>query len=284
MNTAVQGLRTTQGSLDVIANNLANVDTVGFKGGRADFAESLNATIKPSTPDAAGNTGAGGIQVGTGVGTSSTVVDFRQGTIVQTGLFTDLALEGEGFFLVRTTQSNELFATRSGNFRLDTQGFLVTDRGLRVQGIPDPVGNPNTVGDIRFTGGIAYEVDDFGQVNAIDENGTKSVRGQILLQRFTSPQALLKAGDNLYSNLEAAGANPAGAAGGFAGGGEILAGALRPTEAGVARIQSGALENSNVDLAREFSEMIITQRAFQANSRVISTSDEMMLELVNLKR
>jgi len=296
MNTAVQGMRTIQTSLDVVANNLANVNTLSFKGSRTDFAESFSTIVRPPTPDSAGGSGAAGVCIGNGVSLSSTTVDFQQGTITTTGVFTDLALEGQGFFLVRNPENNAVYATRAGNFRLDSNGYLSTDQGLRVQGINNPGSDPTGVGDIRFTGNAngefpegfkaaaAYEVDARGQVSAITTDGSKFVRGVILVQRFNSQQALVNIGSNLYSNLDVAGPAVAAAGGGLNAASPILAGALRPGESGTAKIRSGALEGSNVDMAREFSQMIVTQRAFQANSRMISTSDEILVELVNLKR
>lgn len=296
MNTAVQGMRTIQTSLDVIANNLANVDTVSFKGSRTDFAESYTNLIRPPTPDSSANQGASGISQGNGVELVGTTMDFRQGAITNTGVFTDLALEGEGFFLVRSTKTNQIFATRAGNFRLDSNGYLVTDQGLRVQGINNPGLDPTGVGDIRFTGNssgefpegfnpaAAFEVDSLGQVNAIAADGSKFTRGRILIQQFNSQQSLVNSGGNLFSNLEASGPATAPVGGGLNSGSSLLAGALKPGETSATRIRSASLEASNIDMAKEFSQMIISQRAFQANSRMISTSDEIMAEVVNLKR
>lgn len=290
------GLDAQQFQLDVIANNLANVDTVSFKGSRTDFAESFSSLIRPPTPDSANGTGASEIALGNGVSLAATTVDFRQGTVSNTGVFTDMALEGDGFFMVRNSITNEVYATRAGNFRLDASGYLVTDQGLRVQGINNPGMDPTGVGDIRFTGNangefpdgfnaaVAYDVDGHGQINAIAADGSKFVRGRILIQRFDSQQALVNVGGNLFSNLEASGPARPAVAGGLNSPSALLAGLLKPGEAGVARIRSGALEGSNIDMAREFSQMIISQRAFQANSRMISTSDEILVELVNLKR
>lgn len=296
LNTAVHGLRTIQSSLDVIANNLANVDTVSFKGSRTDFAESYSHLIRQPGSDSAGNQGAAGITQGNGVELVATTVDFRQGAIANTGMFTDMALEGEGFFLVRNASTNQIYATRAGNFRLDSAGFLVTDQGLRVQGINNPGSDSKGVGDIRFTGNAngefpdgfnpaaAYEVDGLGQVNAIAADGSKFVRGRILIQRFNSQQSLVNVGGNLFSNLDASGPATAPEAGGLNSASALLAGALKPGETSVTRIRSASLETSNIDMAQEFSQMIITQRAFQANSRMISTSDEIIAEVVNLKR
>lgn len=261
-------MRQFQQGLDVIGNNIANVNTTGFKGARVNFEDALSQTV-----------GGGGVpmQVGTGVNTSAISNQFRQGTISQTGNVTDLAVSGEGFFVVRDAVSDRQYATRDGAFQLDSQGYLVTSRGLRVQGFGDA--GLTSRGDVRIDntgapGGStaavkSFTIDSQGRVIVQLEDGTTFTRGQVLLQRFVSPQALTKEGNNLYSGL----AN---------------AGPLAQTEAagtnGLGTILSGTLEMSNVDLAAEFSSMITTQRAFQASARLISTSDEILMELVNLKR
>jgi len=162
---------------------------------------------------------------------------------------------------------------------VDANGYFVTNSGMYVQGYSDS--GLATLGDIRIdaTGAPAtaapgasvasFSFDQQGKLNVRLSDGTEYVRGQILLQNFLAPQALAKEGDNLYSGLVAAGPLVAPSA---------------PGSAGLGNLVAGALEQSNVDLAFEFSTMITTQRAFQACSRVITTSDEMLQELVNLKR
>lgn len=502
LNTGVGGIRNFQTSLDVIANNLANLNTVGFKGGRADFAEALTQTIRPSTPDPeGGNTsGSSSIQVSNGVNTNSVSTLFSQGAVNQTGKITDLALAGEGYFILKkgvaknnaeggeetesASSGGMLFATRAGDFRLDSNGFLVNNAGMRVQGISDYIEKPNGFGDVKFdrgdfmssvdvvkgvkdnviltakahglkTGNIVVikadtmpgavqeatpyfvrvigdteialfsdlhqattandlstamqftkdetgdgmrvmkklesfesvelvtrneeqaitatnahgfkdgdkvrfyitkgEVDDVsgpklegeatvlkndfnkdaktgngysrtyyvslkgeksfalhnspedaalrirpvefdknslgdsaivkvastttaeiqnisvdttGRVNIMLTDGTQYTRGQVMLKKFTNEQALSKEGGNMFSNLKNAGESKWGAAG----------------SQGFGIIESGALELSNVDVAREFSKLITTQRAFQANSRMVSASDEILMELIRLKR
>ena len=505
LNTGVGGIRNFQTSLDVIANNLANLNTVGFKGGRVDFSEALTQTIRPSTPDPeGGNTsGSSSIQVSNGVNTNSVTTVFSQGAVNQTGKITDLALAGEGYFILKkgvakkTTEgggdggdetesaSSEgmEYATRAGDFRLDSNGFLVNNAGMRVQGISNYIQNPNEVGDIKFdrgdfmssvdvvegdqdnviktakahgfkTGNVVVfkadnipgvdaakpyyvrvisdneialfsdlyqattdnvpgneldaavqfganqikngmrvmkklesfesvelktrndeqtitatnahgfkdgdkvrfyikdggpgpklqgknavldnndkkyadpgygysqtfyvslkgeksfalhnspedaalrirpvefdepslentaivkvassttakiqniSVDTTGRVNVMLTDGTQYTRGQVMLKKFTNEQALSKEGGNMYSNLKNAGESKWGSAG----------------SGGFGIIESGALELSNVDVAREFSKLIATQRAFQANSRMVSASDEILMELLRLKR
>jgi flagellar hook protein FlgE len=259
-----------QQSMDIIGNNIANVNTTGYKSARIDFADALSQTVRAAGPG-------GSMQVGTGVGTDSISSSFAQGAISQTGGDSYLAIDGGGFFVVRDTLSGAEYATRAGDFKLDSTGFLITAGGMRVQGFTD--GTLTTRGDIQINGtgtpgdpaaGVsAYGIDDLGKINMLMSDGTEFVRGQVLMQNFQSPQSLVKEGANLYSNLAAAGA-------------------LAQTEAagtnGMGSIKSGQLETSNVDLATEFTSLITTQRAFQASARIITTSDEILQELVNLKR
>ena len=184
LNTGVGGIRNFQTSLDVIANNLANLNTVGFKGGRVDFAEALTQTVRPSTPDEGNTSGSSSVAISNGVATNSVTTIFGQGAINQTGKITDLALAGDGYFIVKKygtpsiggdggteaggagsqgiaqPNSNDKgapggisYATRAGDFRLDKNGNLVNNAGMRVQGISDYINNPGEVGDIKFDRG-----------------------------------------------------------------------------------------------------------------------------------
>ena len=182
LNTGVGGIRNFQTSLDVIANNLANLNTVGFKGGRTDFAEALTQTIKPSTPDGANKSGSSSIQMANGVSTNSVTTLYTQGAVNQTGKITDMAIAGEGYFIVKEytnkgainnaetedgaapgiaepdkakkpTPAGIEYATRAGDFRLDSNGYLVNNSGMRVQGYSDLILEPTSVGDIKFDRG-----------------------------------------------------------------------------------------------------------------------------------
>jgi flagellar hook protein FlgE len=277
--SAISGLQNFQERLDVIGNNIANVNTTAFKSARVDLADSFSQTLRASSPGSGSSSGASSIQVGTGVTTTAIKNIYTQGALARTGFGTDLAIAGNGFFIVRDTVSDVEYATRSGDFRVDDTGFLITNTGQRVQGWSDAT--LTTYGDIQIdTVGMpatsdptatmnSFAIDDQGRINVNLSDGTQFVRGQLLLQNFNDPQALMKEGNNLYSGL--------GAAGPLA----------TPAEAGtngLGKIYSGALELSNVDLASEFTNLITTQRAYQANARIITTSDEMLQELVNLKR
>jgi flagellar hook protein FlgE len=283
LNSGVSGVQQFQEKMDVIGNNIANVNTTGFKAARVDFADSFSDTLRGSTSATATTSGTPAIQIGTGVTTTSIKNIFTQGALVRTNYQTDMMVSGDGFFVVRDPVANVQYVTRAGNFRVDANGYLVTDAGLRVQGFSDPA--LTTLGDVQIdaTGRPAtssptatmtgWSVSGEGEVRIKLSDGSEYVRGQILLQKFSDPQALIKEGQNLYSGIGSAG--PLGGA---------TPTPAKPGTNGLGRIESGALELSNVDLANEFSNMITAQRAFQANARIITTSDEMLQELVNLKR
>ena len=134
LNTGVMGMRQFQTSLDVIGNNLANINTVAYKGARAEFADTLSQTMRAPTPDTATTSGSVGMQIGNGMQVSAIKNTFTQGAMKNTGVRTDMAINGKGFFLVKDPTTNELFATRAGDFREDKNGYLVTNDGYRVQG------------------------------------------------------------------------------------------------------------------------------------------------------
>ena len=287
--SAISGLQQFQEQMDVISNNVANVNTTAFKSARTDFSDSFSQTLKQSSPGSGGASSTAAMQIGSGVATAAIKNIYTQGALSRTGVNTDLAIAGEGFFMVRNISTNALYATRAGDFRVDQQGYLITNTGERVQGYSTPAdvaanAAPTGVNDIQIdsTGMpstsdptaklVSWQVDTSGQVNVNLSDGTQFVRGQVLLQNFKDPQALVKEGGNLYSGITAAG--PLG--------GTPKPGSV-PGSGAVGIIQSGALELSNVDLANEFANLIITQRAFQANGRIITTSDEMLQDVVNLK-
>ena len=263
-----------QSRLDVIGNNIANANTVGYKSGRLQSAEAFSQTLQAASASTTGVAGALPIQVGNGVATSSIQTVFTQGAVSSTGVATDLAINGEGFFMVKDPINGASYATRAGDFHLDENNFLVTDKGMRLQGLNDVA--LTTAGDLKIdTNGAAagisvasYNIDSGGFVNVRLSNGTNLVRGQLTLQKFTNPSALMKAGDSLYTGLANAGP---------------LATPATPTNSGTGKIQSGALELSNVDMTSEFASLITAQRGFSANAKIVTTSDEILQEVVNLK-
>ncbi|MEN9573730.1 MAG: Flagellar basal-body rod protein FlgG [Verrucomicrobiota bacterium] len=279
LNSGVTGIQQFQERLDVIANNIANVNTTAFKSARVNFADSFSQTLRTSAAGGASASGQAALQVGTGVNTAAIQNLFGQGDISRTGNATDLAISGQGFFTVRDVISGSTFATRAGEFHTDSNGYIVTDKGMRAQGYAN-VGL-TTQGDLKIdaTGApstaavgatvASYAIDQTGKINVRLSDGSEFVRGQLLLQNFSDPQVLTKEGDNLYSGMSSAGPLPT---------------PLSPGTSGLGKLEAGALELSNVDLANEFATLITTQRAFQANTRIITTSDEVLQELVNLKR
>jgi flagellar hook protein FlgE len=279
LNTAVSGLHYQQNRLDIIGNNIANVNTTGFRASRANAADTFSQTL-------AGFNGSAG-QVGSGVALSGTTRTNSQGVIATTGQPYDMAIEGDGFFIVRDPNGGGSFATRAGDFRIDsTTGHLTTSGGLRVQGL-DAAGQP---GDIQIsltpgtppgsalpanTRGVSWRVEQDGSImlTLANTNGTTPAPaplrlGQIQLQRFRDPNAMTAVGSNLFGNLDAAGGLAAAA----------------PNSNGLGYLRWQALEQANVDLAGQFTDLIVTQRGYQANSKIVTTSDEILQELINLKR
>jgi flagellar hook protein FlgE len=284
LTSGVSGIQQFQAKLDVAANNIANSNTTGFKSARTDFADAFSQTLQVSSAGSSSGSGTASLQVGSGVITAAIRNQFTQAALTRTGVQTDLGVSGEGFFVVKDVLSGVEFATRAGDFRLDENGYLITNKSMRVQGFSDAA--LSTQGDLLIDGTgrpatsdpaatvVGFNIDAEGKINVRLSDGSEFVRGQVLLQRFSDPSALQKEGDNLFSGISAAGP---------------LGGAGSPTPAapgtnGLGRIQSGALELSNVDLANEFSTLIVAQRGFQASARIITTSDEVLQELVNLKR
>lgn len=279
LNSGVSGLQQFQNEMDVIGNNIANSNTVAFKASRTDFADALSQTLQ--APGA--STGTPAIQVGSGVTTAAVKTLYNQGSLTSTGVQTDLAISGNGFFVVKDTVTNQEYATRAGDFRIDGNGFLVTNNGMRVEGFTDA--GLTTMGDIQIDGTgrpstsnpnatvQGFSIDSTGKVTVQLSDNTQFVRGQILLQNFQNPEALVHEGKNLFSNM-----NNAGPLGGS------TPQSAPPGSNGLGQIQSGTLELSNVNLTTEFANLITTERGFQASARVITTSDTLLQELVDLKR
>jgi flagellar hook protein FlgE len=258
LDSGVSALEQFQQQLNVIANNIANVNTVGFKEAQVNFADTLSETL--------GSTAAGSTQIGTGVTTASITNNFStQGTLSNTGIQSDLAIQGNGFFVVKDPTSGLSYVTQDGTFSLDSNGYMVTSSGMRLQG---------SSGDLQITGNgtatvSSYDIKSDGTINVTLSDGTTSSPGQILLQNYSNPAQLVKVGGNLYTAPAAAGG---------------MAAAAAPGSSGLGNIVSGSLEMSNVDLAGQLTGLITAQRAYEANSKVITTSDDVLQTLVNLKR
>lgn len=268
MYSGVSGMRGFQTKLDVIGNNIANVNTIGFKSGRVMFKDIMSQTVSGVT--APGEEGQGGInakQIGLGVSIGSVDTLHTAGSAMTTNNPTDLRIDGDGFFLVKLTDEQEVpFLTRAGDFHVDAGRNLITSDGLRVV---DSGGGPIQIGEDV----TAFSISSNGTIVQTMADGTTENGVQIGIGKVSNPAGLEKIGGNLYRVT--LNANDGGA--------------LEPTtasdaEAGTGSIVTGQLEMSNVDLTGEFTEMIVAQRGFQANSRIITTSDEVLQEVVNLKR
>lgn len=279
LTSAVSGLDSFQDDMDVIGNNIANVNTTGFKAASVDFADAFSETLRAPGGATSTTSGSASIQIGTGVTITGINNNWNQGSLTTTGIPSNLAVSGNGFFIVRDTVTSADYATRAGDFTVDANGYLVTDTGERVQGFSDA--GLTTLGDIKIdTTGMpatssptasvsSYSIDGQGKVQVNLSDGTSFTRGQVLLQNFQDPNELINQGNNLFSNLTAAGP---------------LAALTAPGSSGLGNVQAGALESSNVDLSNEMANLITAQRAFEANSKVITTSDELLQTLVNMKR
>lgn len=268
--SGVSGMRGFQTKLDVIGNNIANVNTVGFKGGRVMFKDILSQTVAGVTaPDGNESGGVNAKQIGLGVALSSIDTVHTPGSAMTTNVPTDLRIDGDGFFVVRAGETDN-YLTRSGNFTVDTQRNLINADGLRVV---DATGAPIIIGDDV----TAFSIANDGSIIAVQADGTSASTGiQIAVAKVANPGGLEKIGGNLYRITP--NANPDGTL-------EFDDRTIANNPAvGTGAIVSGQLEMSNVDLTAEFTEMIVAQRGFQANSRIITTSDEILQEVVNLKR
>jgi flagellar hook protein FlgE len=277
--SGVSGMRGFQAKLDVIGNNIANVNTVGFKAGRVMFKDILSQTVAGVTPSVDGAVGGGGVnakQIGLGVSISAVDTVHTPGSAMTTNVVTDLRIDGDGFFLVKSDPAAaEPFLTRAGNFTIDANNQLVTSDGMFVMASDGTTAID--LDNLGATGAVtAFSISNSGEFTLVDSTGTTINSGIFIgVAKVANPAGLEKIGGNLYrqtSNSDDA-ANPVSA--------HITTG--NDAALGTGAIVSGQLEMSNVDLTAEFTEMIVAQRAFQANSRIITTSDEILQEVVNLK-
>jgi flagellar hook protein FlgE len=269
MYSGVSGMRGFQTKLDVIGNNIANVNTVGFKAGRVMFKDILSQSMSGVTAPVAG--ASGGVnakQIGLGVSVASIDTIHTPGSAMTTNVVTDLRIDGDGFFVVSPNAGGQQFLTRAGNFTLDSNRQLVNADGMFVMAADDA--GPITLEDTVTAFSIAQD----GTIMAIDQSGNATATDfKIGVAKVVNPGGLEKVGGNLYRMTP--NANPDGA---------LTVGAAADPDTGTGAIISGQLEMSNVDLTNEFTEMIVAQRGFQANSRIITTSDDILQEVVNLKR
>jgi len=254
-STAATGMTAQQTMVDVIANNLANVNTTGFKHSRVDFQDLMYVTQQASgTEVASGITAPSGIEIGNGVRVASTVKVFTTGEFQSTGRKLDVAIKGNGFLQVLMPNGDVRY-TRDGSLQINAGGQLVTSIGYPIQpSISVPVDAASV--DIGADGGV----------NVTDVNGGTSVVGTIDLVKFPNPSGLSSEGDNLLAQTEASGSPLTGTAG----------------QDGLGMIQSGFLEKSNVQMVNELVNLITAQRAYEINSRSIKAGDEILRATNNL--
>lgn len=270
MYSGISGLRNFQTKLDVIGNNIANVNTHGFKKGRVMFKDLYSQTVGGASAPSADRGGVNPRQVGLGAQLASIDTIHLSGSSQYTGITTDLLVEGDGFFIVGDPTGTDVLYTRAGQFYLDNAGNLVDSSGRYVQAIQGPDNGQDAVGSTSINipdDATEMSIAQDGTVTYVQDSELREA-GQIQIARFSNPGGLTKVGGNLYQVSPNSGEPAEG----------------NPSEEGRGVVVSGSLEMSNVDLAEEFTEMIVAQRGFQANTRIITTSDEILQELVNLKR
>lgn len=277
MFSGISGLRTHQRKMDVIGNNIANVNTPGFKGSDVTFKEAYVTTIRAPAP------GTPGQQVGLGTQVGGITRNFKGGILMETGQSSNMGVSGDGFFVVAEPSAAagvaSAYYTRAGDFMLDVSAgvtHLINPDGKRLRGLngdaaaTDMTGlDGSTLEDIIMpVGTTSFSIGLDGVVYASVGGATPTATARVALATFDNNTGLESIGSNLYRSNAAAGLRTFNNAG----------------TNGLGQVFQGYLENSNVDLAQEFTNMIITQRGFQANSRSITTSDEMLQDLLALKR
>ena len=260
--TAATGMQAMETKLDVIANNLANINTTGFKKDRANFEDLLYRTeVHPGVRDSNQLPTAVGTQVGLGVRVTSTQTDHQQGTLSQTGRELDVAIQGRGFLRVLDPSTQQEMYTRAGNLDINANGQLVIGSAQTGRLLDPPINIPNDA--------TAVVINPNGEVLAQVPGQTDlALQGQIQMAQFVNPDGLLKNGENMYSQTDASGQ-------------EIIA---TPGTDGTGSLRQGNLEASNVQPVQELIDLITTQRAFELNSQAVQAGDQIMQNISNLKR
>ena len=254
--TAATGMVAMQTHIDTLSNNLANVNTTGFKKSRAEFEDLMYQTLQiAGTQTQNGGRLPVGMQIGMGVRPVTVHKFFSQGDFKNTGNPLDMAIEGEGFF--RVQMNGDDVYTRAGAFKLDNEGRVVTSGGHILQ--PEFTVPPETVSVV---------VTETGHISALDKDGTSLAETDIELYRFQNPAGLTAIGRNFYRESEASGDAVAGT----------------PGDENYGTIAQGYLEGSNVEMVDEMVGLIVGQRAYEINSKAITTSDGMLQTAINIKR
>ena len=248
-------MESQQMNLDVISNNLANVNTTGYKESKLEFQDLLYQTTRAAGSQAGGgNQLPGSLQIGQGSIPIATERIFTQGDLSQTGGNLDIAIQGAGFFQVQMPDGS-LAYTRDGGFKTNAEGQIVTSDGYPVQGGFQPVPSGTTNITISASGAVTYTT----------ASGTTS--SQIQLANFNNPGGLQAQGHNLYTETTASGTAQLG----------------EPTANGLGELQQGYLELSNVSVVQEMVNLILAQRAYEVNSKAVQAADQMMQDSNNLQ-
>src|SRR5579859_7479308 len=278
MYSAISGLSVHQTMLDVTANNLANVDTIGYKAQRTTFVDQLSQQVRASTAMTTTGAGSNPVQVGLGVSLGSIDNLMGEGSMQSTGNVLDSAIQGDGFFQVGSGNAGAVPPvlptsyqyTRAGNFTLNSAGYLTTQNGEYVMGQAQPgaIGGSNPLEYLQIPpGSTGVAVGQNGAVTYVDTGGNTQTAGYLSLVSFPNEAGLERQGGSMWSQTSASGAPMAQGS---------------PQSNNLGTTLSGELEQSNVDLATEFTNMITAERGFQANSRVITTADQMLQTLVSM--
>jgi flagellar basal-body rod protein FlgG len=259
--TAATGMQSMESKLDVIANNMANVNTTAFKKGRANFEDLFyrHYTL-PGTQDNSGQYTPTGISVGLGSRVESVQTDFQQGAFQHTNNPLDVAIEGHGFFKV-TDPTGEILYTRAGNLSINRTGQLVIGSASTGRLLDPSIQIPENATHVTITpdGKVLYKV---------PQQTSLSQAGQITLAAFINPEGLLKLGENLYAETDASGS----------------ATTANPGDNGVGSLRQNFLEASNVEPVQELIDLIQTQRSFELNSQMVQAGDQVLELVANLRR
>jgi flagellar hook protein FlgE len=263
----VSALKSYSEGLDVIGNNISNVNTTGFKKGRAEYSDSFYNSLVTSTNSAS--------QIGSGTRVSNVSTQFGTEDANYTGKESDLAINGSGFFRVTDPSDGTTFYTRGGSFTRDSSGYLVTPEGYRLQGtntlgggdflVPETANNPKT-GQAETVSSWSFSATT-GELSLYFSDGSTLSAGQVQLTNFSNPEGLSSQGGNVFKETATSGTKTD----------------FAPSSDALATVTSQYLEQSNVDLTEELTNMIVVQRGFQAGSRIITTTDQLTQEAIKLK-
>ena len=259
--TAATGMQALETKLDVIAHNLANVNTTGFKKGRANFEDLFyRHHVLPGAEDDGGGKTATGTSVGLGTRVSSVQTDFKQGAFQLTSNPLDVAIEGPGFFQVLDSNGDTLY-TRSGNFSINAQGNLVLGSASVGRLLQPSIQIPSEA--------LSISIQPDGRVMvSLPQQTTNTEVGRLQIATFINPEGLLKRGENLFQETDASGAPTPG----------------NPGDTGLGVLKQNALEASNVEPVQELIDLITTQRSFELNSQAVQAGDQILQLVANLRR